>query len=108
MSIDIERIKADAAAEERARILAVMSSPEAAANPKLAYELTYKQGRPAAEVLATLRVFASNLGEPADDGWTAVAEKLNAQAGLAKTTATASADDSWADVAATLNGEIGR
>ena len=37
----------------------------------------------------------SSPGEPADDGWAAVAEKLNAQAGHTKAAAAADADDPW-------------
>ena len=58
VSIDLDQVRADAAAAERTRILDIMSSPEARTNPALAMELAYKQGRPAAEALASLRVFA--------------------------------------------------
>ena len=105
---DLERAKAEGAKAERERIIAIMSSPEARQNPVLASELAYRQARPAAEAIATLRVFASNPGEAADDGWAAVAEKMNAQAGLTKPTVAANADDPWADVVTKLNGEIAR
>ncbi len=118
-SVDLDQVRADAAAAERARILDIMSSPEARANPALAMELAYRQSRPAAEALATLRVFCAadsgSVGSAApttrdaiDASWDAVAERLNADAGYAGPTAANSSAEPWDDIITKLNGEVQR